>query len=393
MTFMVTWFVVLLLGLLPGLAAAQPVTLKLSFFSSDRSLIYKSLVKPFVDAINDDPRGLVRIDVYLSGKLGPSLPRQPQIVADGSADIALIVPGYTPKLFPDEAAIELPGLFRNTLEASRVHSLLVAKHMLSGYDDFFVIGVVAGQPATIHSRKRTASLAELKGQRLRVNNVALAAGMAKLGAVPSQLPLNDTADAISSGKVDGALVQLAQLVDFGIGRLVTYHYLLPTGSAPPALVMNRAVFDGLFEPAKTLIRAHSGAWLAERYVEIAIAANQRVLDRLRADKRRTVSAPTPADLETVQCAYAAAVAVNLSPAQFESGAIEQTVADALKSSGLPPHRLELEITETLLLDNTEAIMATLKKLKDMGVSIVMDDFGTGYSSLSYCGSSPSTRSR
>jgi diguanylate cyclase (GGDEF)-like protein len=77
------------------------------------------------------------------------------------------------------------------------------------------------------------------------------------------------------------------------------------------------------------------------------------------------------------------VAVNLSPAQFETGTIELTVAAALKDSGLPPHRLELEIVETLLLENTEAVMATLKNLKDMGVSIVMDDFGTGYSSLSY----------
>ena len=77
------------------------------------------------------------------------------------------------------------------------------------------------------------------------------------------------------------------------------------------------------------------------------------------------------------------VAVNLSPVQFESEAIEKTVAETLKASGLKPHRLELEITETLLLENTEAIMASLKRLKDMGVSIVMDDFGTGYSSLSY----------
>jgi diguanylate cyclase (GGDEF)-like protein len=77
------------------------------------------------------------------------------------------------------------------------------------------------------------------------------------------------------------------------------------------------------------------------------------------------------------------VAVNLSPAQFASGSIEDTVAKALKDSGLEPHRLELEITETLLLANTEATMATLRKLKAMGVSIVMDDFGTGYSSLSY----------
>ena len=77
------------------------------------------------------------------------------------------------------------------------------------------------------------------------------------------------------------------------------------------------------------------------------------------------------------------VAVNLSPAQFESGTIEATVAEALRASGLAPQRLELEITERLLLENTEAVMGTLKRLKAMGVSIVMDDFGTGYSSLSY----------
>ena len=77
------------------------------------------------------------------------------------------------------------------------------------------------------------------------------------------------------------------------------------------------------------------------------------------------------------------VAVNLSPAQFESGLLVDTVADALKTSGLKPHRLELEILESLLLENTEAVIATLKQLKEMGVSVVMDDFGTGYSSLSY----------
>jgi predicted signal transduction protein with EAL and GGDEF domain len=77
------------------------------------------------------------------------------------------------------------------------------------------------------------------------------------------------------------------------------------------------------------------------------------------------------------------VAVNLSPAQFASGSVEDAVANALKESGLQSNRLELEITETLLLAKTDVIVATLKRLKAMGVSIVMDDFGTGYSSLSY----------
>jgi diguanylate cyclase (GGDEF)-like protein/PAS domain S-box-containing protein len=77
------------------------------------------------------------------------------------------------------------------------------------------------------------------------------------------------------------------------------------------------------------------------------------------------------------------VAVNLSPAQFLAGGVSNIVAAALKEAGLVPHRLELEITETLLLGNSEAIMAELQTLKAMGVAIVMDDFGTGYSSLSY----------
>jgi diguanylate cyclase (GGDEF)-like protein len=77
------------------------------------------------------------------------------------------------------------------------------------------------------------------------------------------------------------------------------------------------------------------------------------------------------------------VAVNLSPAQFLAGRVSDIVAAALKAAGLAAHRLELEITETLLLGNSEAIMAELRTLKAMGAAIVMDDFGTGYSSLSY----------
>jgi diguanylate cyclase (GGDEF)-like protein len=77
------------------------------------------------------------------------------------------------------------------------------------------------------------------------------------------------------------------------------------------------------------------------------------------------------------------VAVNLSPVQFRSRALVLDVISALSAAGLPARRLELEITETVMLQDTEATLATLYQLKDLGVSISMDDFGTGYSSLSY----------
>ncbi len=77
------------------------------------------------------------------------------------------------------------------------------------------------------------------------------------------------------------------------------------------------------------------------------------------------------------------VAVNLSAVQFGSRTLVEDVADALSDSGLDPHRLELEITETVMLHDTEAALVVLHHLRDLGVSIAMDDFGTGYSSLSY----------
>ena len=82
------------------------------------------------------------------------------------------------------------------------------------------------------------------------------------------------------------------------------------------------------------------------------------------------------------------VAVNLSPLQFRVGNLLSVVMDALKQSGLPPRRLELEITETLLLDKSSQVLATLHALRALGVRISMDDFGTGYSSLSYLRSFP-----
>jgi diguanylate cyclase (GGDEF)-like protein len=77
------------------------------------------------------------------------------------------------------------------------------------------------------------------------------------------------------------------------------------------------------------------------------------------------------------------LAVNLSPIQFRTGTLLKDVKDALAASKLDPERLELEITETALLDDNKKIMQMLHELRGLGVHICMDDFGTGYSSLSY----------
>jgi diguanylate cyclase (GGDEF)-like protein len=77
------------------------------------------------------------------------------------------------------------------------------------------------------------------------------------------------------------------------------------------------------------------------------------------------------------------VAVNVSPIQFKSAKFAQVVINALAASKLPPNRLELEITEAVLIRDDEAALSVLHRLREFGVRIALDDFGTGYSSLSY----------
>lgn len=77
------------------------------------------------------------------------------------------------------------------------------------------------------------------------------------------------------------------------------------------------------------------------------------------------------------------LAVNLSPVQFSAPDLIEIVQRALNMSGLAPNRLELEITERLLLENNEHTMSMLRQLRELGISIALDDFGTGYSALGY----------
>jgi len=75
--------------------------------------------------------------------------------------------------------------------------------------------------------------------------------------------------------------------------------------------------------------------------------------------------------------------VNLSAAQFKSKQLVPTVVNALATAGVSPARLELEITESVLLHESDGTLATLHQLRDLGIRISLDDFGTGYSSLGY----------
>jgi TRAP-type C4-dicarboxylate transport system substrate-binding protein len=290
--------------LLPGLAATDPTNLKLSFFTSDRSQIYQGSVKPFVDAVNADTAGLVHIEVYFSGAISADLARQPQLVADDTADFALVVPGRTPDRFYDTSVMELAGLFRDTDEASRIFGQLASDGALSGYADFHVICAFVAGAESIHSRKPIASVADLKGLTIRVDNSEEADALERLNAVPVLLSINQTTEAVSSGKIDGATFPPSMLFEFGIGRVATHHFMIGLGGAPVVLLMNRQKFESLPKPVQSLISKYSGKWLRDYNVRYFNELDRRALETLEADPRRTVVFPNEADTKVIQAAYA-----------------------------------------------------------------------------------------
>jgi TRAP-type C4-dicarboxylate transport system substrate-binding protein len=127
----------------------------------------------------------------------------------------------------------------------------------------------------------------------------------RLGAVTDRLPIPQAADAISAGSIDGATLPPSALGEFGIGRVTSYHYLLPISASPLALVMSRKKLDSLPEQAQRVIRKYSGEWTAEHFVERWQVLEKEQIERIRSDPRRTVTLPSRRDLETARVVFEA----------------------------------------------------------------------------------------
>lgn len=292
-----------LLIMVPALAAAEPIKLKLAFFSSDRTHLYRSIVKPFVDAVNAEGKGDVEIDVYLSGRLGSDVTKQSKMVLDGTADVVYVVQPYERSSFPDASVIELPGLYRDGREATFVFTRLVETGLMSGFKEFYVIGTVASEPESVHSRPPIAALADLKGKRIRANNDIEITILKKLGAAPAFVPINETAQAISSGRIDGALVPPVPMMEFGIGRVAQNHYLVGTSCVPLSLLMSQKKFDSLPAKVQAIILKYSGAWLMDTYNRINESSTSLIMTQLEADPHRNVVPPTQADIQKIDEVY------------------------------------------------------------------------------------------
>lgn len=311
--------------------ASEPIMLKLAYFSSDQASTYRDTIKPFVDAVNLEGHGQVRVEIAFSGALGRDPVKQAQMVLNGTADIAFVVPGYTPSLFPDDRVIQLPGLFPTNATAARTYSKLVAENALRGYDQFHVISVFTGGEETIHSRPPISSLADLAGKRIRVSNALDAAVVEKLGATAVFMPITQIANALANDEIDAATMAWQPLVEFSIARFATHHYLLGLSNIPLALLMNRDKFAALPESVRKIIRKYSGSWLTEHSIAGRKATNERLYGELKTNPQRTFIEPSTADRVRAEAVFGQVVEDWLRAAPRNAELLAKVKAELAKS--------------------------------------------------------------
>lgn len=298
----------LILLTLPTISRADPVRLKLAMFSADTEMTWMAVIKPWADAVNAAGQGVIQIDPYPNGALGRALPEQPQMVLDGVADIAFVIPGVTPGRFPENEVMDLPGFFTTSDEATSVYIRLMKRSLLKGFEKYHVIGAMATPPFWIDARSKVTSLDDLRGKKLRGTNPSQSATLKALGAVPVLMPVNEVPEAIGRGTIDGATEFPGPLLDFGIDRVTKFDYALPVGISSLTLLMNRARYDALPPEAKAMLDRYGLDWVGDRFTGAYGAYLKGLYEKLAADKNRVLTRPTEAEFKTADTAFQSVIA-------------------------------------------------------------------------------------
>ncbi len=274
--------------------------LKWAVFTPDHEVTFRTVMKPFAETVQRETNNAVVFDLFPNGALGRNPAQQPQMVIDGVADLAWVIPSYTPGRFPDTEVLELPGLFKDLREASLVATRLAAGNVLRDYDDFYVIGLWGTAPYSIHTNFPVNSIADLKGKTIRASSKNESAALRAFGAVPIGMPVTEIPEAISRGTISGTTSHMSPFFDFGLDRVTNNHFFIGLGVVPVTVLMNRKKFEALPEPARASIQHNAGEALAKTWISSVGSYNEDNLSKLRKDPKNKVVIPSQAELDEAQ---------------------------------------------------------------------------------------------
>jgi len=274
--------------------------LKWAVFTPDHEVTFRTVMKPYAEAVQRDSNGALVFDLFPNGALGRNPGQQPQMVIDGVADVAWIIPSYSPGRFPDTEVLELPGLFKNLREATTVATRMAASGTFKDYGDFFLVGMFGTAPYSIHTNFPVNSIADLKGKTIRASSANESAALRALGAVPIGMPVTEIPEAISRRTISGTTSHMSPFFDFGLDRVTNNHFFIGLGVVPLTILMNKRKFDALPEQARAALQKNAGEVIANKWSDSITSFNDEMLNRLKSDPKHKVVFPSQAELDEAQ---------------------------------------------------------------------------------------------
>ena len=289
---------------LGGAFARADEHLKWAVFTPDSEVTFRTVMKPFAETVQQETGNALIFDLFPNGALGRNPGQQPQMLLDGVADVAWVVPSYSPGRFPDTEVLELPGQFKDLREASLVATRMNAHRVFHDYGDFYVIGLWGTAPYSIHTNFPVNSIADLKGKTIRASSKNESAALRALGAVPVGMPVTEIPEAISRGTISGTTSHMAPFFDFGLDRVTNNHFFIGLGVVPLAVLMNKKKFDALPGPVQSVIERNAGVSLTKVWIDSITSYNAANLEKLKNNPKNKVVFPSQEEIDKTQALLA-----------------------------------------------------------------------------------------
>ncbi len=275
-------------------AAFAADQVKVASFVSPKSIGVTKVIKPWIDRVKAEVGGKVELKGFWGGSLGKSPVKQYELVKNGVADVAWILPGYTSGQFPEMQIVELPFLVNNAIEAGLVVQRLHDAGHQTGLGEVKLIGAWATSPNSLFINKPVKTVADLKN--LKIRNAGAIGGywLGQIGAIPQTMSAPKMTVALNRGTIDGGQQGWTGMRTFKAMNLVTHVMDLPLGAIPFFLGMNKKKWDGLPKGVQTSFLKQGGETVARTGGKAYTDAVANILANNAQAKKLTIVKPSGA---------------------------------------------------------------------------------------------------
>jgi TRAP-type C4-dicarboxylate transport system substrate-binding protein len=307
---------------------AHAEELKFAIFAPPSGLVVKHIAEPWAEWAKKESNGAIDIKIYAGGTLGKNPAQQLKLVQDGVADIAWIVPSYTPSRFPSMSLFELPGVVKNANEGSAAMLSLYKQGKLPGFEDVKLVGGFTTDIYELHFAKPIGGINDLKGLKIRSGGPVQNDIIGALGAVPVGMPVTQIVEGMSRNVINGAILNWTSLVPFKVEETAKFHWKVDLGVTPLAFVMNKDVYERLSPAAKATIDK-SPAMLAKLGGEAFEKMHATFEAKFSKDPKHKVAEPSAADRAEIEKRLNSVV--SKASGSDKEGAALADLRDALKT--------------------------------------------------------------